>query len=247
MKKKIAAIIQARMGSSRLPKKAMKKVLGKPLLYYMISQIKKSKTVNDIIIATSIKKENNEIRNFCKKNKIKCFSGSEKNVLSRYYKTAREYKSDVIVRLTSDCPLIDPKIIDTCVKKFLRSNYKFVANTSPPEKLTFPDGMDVEVFSFKTLKYANANCKLKSDLEHVTPFIWRNKKKFKQYKINLKKNLSHLRLTVDYREDFLLIKKIITYFQAKKLQLSLNNMVDYLFSNKDLININAFRNKNIDK
>ncbi len=242
--RKIAAIIQARIGSTRLPKKAMLKVLNKPLLHYMIGQVKKSKKINDIIIVTSIKKENSVIRNFCKKNGIKCFSGSDKNLVNRYYLAAKKFNIDIIVRLTSDCPLIDSHIIDKLIEKYTSSKYDFVANTSPPYNLTYPDGMDVEIFSSKILKFVNSKCKIKTDLEHVTPYIWRKKKKFKQFKQNLKKNLSHLRLTVDYSEDFELIRNIIIYFKKNKININLNNIRKYLASNPDVYLINKKRNKN---
>ena len=111
-KNKVGIFVQARMGSKRLPGKIMMKVNGNPMLYYMLKQIKKSKWYDEIIIATSLKKENDIVRNFCLKNKINCFSGSENNLVNRFYLCAKEYKLDTIVRLTADCPLIDPKIID---------------------------------------------------------------------------------------------------------------------------------------
>tara|TARA_B100001964_G_C14250384_1_gene609623 strand:+ start:2801 stop:3547 length:747 start_codon:yes stop_codon:yes gene_type:complete len=243
MKKKIAAIVQARIGSTRLHKKAMLKVLGKPLLYYMVNQIKKSKKIDEIIVATSKNKENSIIRDFCKKNKIKCYSGSEKNLVSRYYEAAKLFKIGTIVRLTSDCPLIDPLVLDKCIKKYLLLNYDFVATTSPPYNLTYPDGMDVEIFSFNTLKYVNEFCNNTFDLEHVTPFIWRKKKFFKLFKFNLRKNLSHYRLTVDYIEDFKLIKKIIVYFDKNKISMTLKNIVKFLKSSQDVYSINKKRNK----
>lgn len=243
MKDKVAAIIQARIGSTRLPKKAMLKVLDKPLLYYMIKQVKKSKLIKDVVVVTSIKKENSIIRNFCKKNNIKCFSGPDKNLVKRYYLAAKKFNIDTIVRLTSDCPLIDPKIIDRLIKKYYSFKYDFVANTSPPYNLTYPDGMDVEIFSLDTLTFVNNRCKSKKDLEHVTPFIWRKKKYFNNFKHNLKKNLSHYRLTVDYKEDFELISNIIIHFKKNKISMGLKNIVNYLSLNPDIYLINKKRNK----
>ena len=172
-KNKVGIIIQARMGSQRLPGKVMRKIKNKPILYYMLKQIKRSSFHDIIIVATSKKKENDIIRNFCKKNKINCFSGSEYNLVNRYFLAAKKYQINTIVRLTADCPLIDPDIIDQSISKFLSKKYDFVANTSPPFKKTYPDG--VEVFSFNLIKKVNFECKNKNDLEHVTPFIWRKK------------------------------------------------------------------------
>jgi spore coat polysaccharide biosynthesis protein SpsF len=240
---KIAAIIQARIGSTRLPRKAMLKIKGKPLLFYMIQQVKKSDKLNDIIVITSKKKENNIIRNFCIKNNINCFSGDEKNLVKRYFQAAKKYNVDIIVRLTSDCPLIDPRVIDKCINKFLSLKYDFVGNTSPPFNLTYPDGMDVEIFSKETLKYVFDNCKNTSDLEHVTPFIWRKKKFFKLCKLDSKKNLSKFRLTVDYKEDFILVKKIIEYFLANEIKINLKNIIFFLNNNSKVYSLNKMYNK----
>ena len=241
-KNKVGIIIQARMGSKRFPGKIMKKVNGKPILYYMINQIKKSRLSDKIILATSIKKENNIVRNFCKKNKLSCFSGSENNLVNRYYLCAKEHRLDVIVRLTADCPLIDPEIIDLCIKKFLSKKYDFVANTSPPYNKTYPDGDDVEVFSFKTIENVNKVCKSKKDLEHVTPYIWRKNKKFKLYRFNLKKNLSKYRFTLDYKEDLILIKKILINLYNKRKKITMDNVVNYIEKNRDIYLINYKRN-----
>lgn len=243
-KKKIGIIVQARMGSKRYPGKIMKVINKKPILFHMLKQLKKARLHNKIIISTSIGKENDLVRKFCKKNKISCFSGSENNLVNRYYLSAKKHKIDIIVRVTADCPLIDPKIIDFCIKKFLNNNYDFVANTSPPYNQTYPDGMDVEVFSYNTLKYVNRVCKNSFDLEHVTPFIWRNKKTFKLHKIKSKENLSYFRLTLDYIEDFKLIEKIIVYFEKNKISLTLKNIAKYLNSNHNTYSINKKRNKN---
>lgn len=247
MKKKIAAIIQARISSTRLPKKSMRKVLKKPLLEYMIKQVKKSKLINDIIIATSIKKENDIIRSFCKKKKIKCFSGSENNLVDRYCGAANFFGIDIIVRLTSDCPLIDPKVIDICVKKYLSKKYDFVANTNPPKKSTYPDGMDVEIFSYKILKFINSSCKNKFYLEHVTPYIWKKNKSYKLHLVKLNKDFSDLRLTVDYIEDFELVEKIITYFILNKKKINLKNIISYIKKNPSVYQINKIRNKKFNK
>jgi len=239
---KVGIIVQARMGSKRFPGKIMKKVNGYPMINHMLNQIKKSKLHDEIIIATSLKKENNIVRNFCKKNKINCFSGSENNLVNRFYLCAKKYKLDTIVRLTADCPLIDPKIIDLCIKKFLSKKFDFVANTSPPNNKSYPDGVDVEVFSFKTIKKVNSKCKSKKDLEHVTPYIWRKKKEFRLFRFNLKKDLSKYRFTLDYKEDFVLIKKILINLYNKKKKITINSVIQYIKQNKNAYMINLKRN-----
>ena len=241
-KNKVGIIIQARMGSQRLPGKVMNKVKNKPILHHMLKQVKKSKLHDLIVIATSLKKENEIIRNFCKKNKIKCYSGSENNLVNRYYLAAKKYNINIIVRLTADCPLIDPEIIDQGINKFLTDKYDFVANTSPPFKKSYPDGVDVEVFSFQLIKRVNFECKNKKDLEHVTPYIWRKKKRFNLFRFELKQNLSKYRFTLDYKEDFILIKQILINLYKKQKKITMKNVVNFIKQNKDIYLLNNNRN-----
>ena len=162
--------------------------------------------------------------------------------MNRYYLAAKKYNINVIVRLTADCPLIDPEIIDMCIKKFLSGSSDFVANTSPPFRKSFPDGVDVEVFSFETIKTVNLECKSKSDLEHVTPYIWRKKNRFNLFRFELKKNLSKYRFTLDYKEDFLLIKEIIINFNKNKKKIRMKNIVNYIKNDKDIYYLNNKKN-----
>lgn len=243
MKKKIVAIIQARIGSTRLPRKAMKLIMGKPMLSHQIEQIKKSKEVTQIVVATTNLKKDNTIISFCEKNKINWYAGSEKNVLERFYFTSLKYKADIIVRLTSDCPLIDPNIIDKAIRIFNAGNYDYVSNTCPSKGATYTDGMDVEVFDFFSLLTAYLKCKKKSDREHVTHFFWKKKSQFKIFRFDLKKNYRFYRLTVDYIEDFILIKKIIVYFKKKKKKITFSNIIKFLKRYKKIAEINSSRNK----
>lgn len=244
MKKNIVAIVQARIGSSRLPGKSMIKVNDRPLIDYQINSIKKSKTINAIVIATTNKIRDDVIMNFCKKNKIKYFRGSESNVLERYYFCAKKFKADIVVRLTSDCPLIDWRIIDKCVNKFTIGNYNYVSNTCPPKNATYTDGMDVEVFDFESLKKSFSECKNKSEQEHVTHYMWKNPKKFKIFRLDIIKNLRQYRLTVDYFEDLILIKYIISFFNKNKKNVvpSYLKIINFLKKNPKLANINSKRN-----
>ena len=244
---KIVAITQARISSTRLPGKVMKKIKNKPLLQYHIDQILKSKLINEVVVATSKKKEDNLIYDYCTKKKIQCYRGSLKDVLSRYYYCAKKYKADIIVRVTSDCPLIDPKIIDKCLKLYLKKNYDYVSNTNPPQNATYPDGTDVEIFDYPKLEYAFNNCKNKLFREHVTYFFWKNPKKFKVFRLNLNRNLRMFRLTVDYKEDFLLIKEILTNFINNNTKITLNNIIYFLTKNKKIKSINNIRNSDLKK
>ena len=148
---KLLTIIQARYSSSRFPGKVLKKYKKKTLLEILIKRLQKSKFVKKIVVATSINPSNKEIKNLCKKLNIDCYRGSETDIVDRYYKVAKLFKSKNIIRVTGDCPLIDSKIIDDVAEKFFTSKADYASNTMPP---TFPDGLDVEIFNFKSLEQA---------------------------------------------------------------------------------------------
>lgn len=197
-------IIQARLESNRLKGKILKKIYKKEILLIMVERLKKFKS--NIIINIS-KKNPDGLINFCKKNKIKYFIGSDNNVLKRYYDCATKYKSKVIVRIPSDCPLIDPKILEKGLKLFLTKKYSYVSNIIYP---TYIDGNDIEIFDYKTLKFIYKKAKTSFDKEHVTTFLRRNLENFKFKNFAVRKNLSkRYRYTLDYPEDLSLIKKLI--------------------------------------
>ncbi len=206
----VVCIVQARIGSTRLYGKILKKIQGEySALDYLIKRLKKSKNISKIVIATSKKTRDNKIINAIKKYKINNFRGSESNVLNRYYKTALKYRADIIVRITSDCPFSDPYLIDFMIKKFIKGKFDFYSNISPR---TFPKGLDVEIFTMKALKIANEKADSQFDKEHVTPFI-KKSNKFKKGNLLNKKNYSKVYITLDKLED---LKKI--RFIAKKIE-----------------------------
>ena len=169
----IGCIIQARVGSKRLPKKILKNLDKKyNVLEYVINQLKFSKKIEKIIIATTLSKQDKIIVNFAKNYNYEYFRGSENDVLDRFYQCAKKFNLDVIVRITSDCPLIDPKIVDQVIKKFMSTNNDYVTNTFPR---TFPKGLDVEIFDFTVLTHMWKNAILPSEREHVTQFLYNNK------------------------------------------------------------------------
>ena len=231
--KKVDAIVQARYSSSRLPGKILKKIGKKTLLDILISRLKRSNYIDRIIIASTKEKESIKINKICNNNNVIFFQGSLENVLSRYYECAKKFKVQNIVRITSDCPLNDPKIIDKVIDNYFSKKSDYATNTLPP---TFADGMDVEVFSFKILKFAHKNVKTKFDKEHVTPFI-RRLKNIVKTNVRDENNNSKLRLTVDYYEDYQTIQKIL-----KKSRL--NFKIDYkkilkiIKKNKTITNLN---------
>ena len=166
----VIAIIQARMGSTRLPGKVLKRIDGRPMLSYLLDRVLKSTKIDKVIIATSILAIDDPIEDHCKEYGVDCFRGSENDVLSRYYECAKKYNADVIVRLTADCPLADPNVIDDVIKIFECNNVDYCANTVPVS--TFPDGTDVEVFSMNALEKAFNEVKDPHFREHVTFQFW---------------------------------------------------------------------------
>ena len=208
---KTIAITQARLGSTRFPGKIFQKIHGKTLLEIQINSLKKSKKIDDICVATTSKKEDSKIVEFSKKLGVLSFQGSEKDVLDRFYQFALNANPDIIIRITSDCPLIDYRLIDEMITEFLKKEIDYYSNTFIEH---FPDGQDVEIFTFDALKKAWQNSTLKSEREHVTPYI-RNNSSFKGGKIfkseNHKsiKNFGDVRMTVDEKKDLEVIKILI--------------------------------------
>jgi len=203
----IGCIIQARMGSSRLPGKVMRKVDDKnPLLYYVLKQHQYCRTIDKIIVATTNLKKDDVIAKFVQKNNVECFRGSSDDVLDRYYQCSKKFSFSTIVRVTADNPLNDPTIVDMVVEKFKKGTYDFITNSIPR---TFPQGISVEIFSFKALQEAWKSAKLPSEREHVTPHFYNNKHIFKFFNVTHSTNVSHLRFTVDRINDLKLVRAII--------------------------------------
>lgn len=205
----IVAIIQARMASKRLPGKVLKKIGGMPLLAYQLKRLDSAHLINKVVVATSVNEEDDQIEDFCRENNIECFRGSQEDVLSRYYECARQYNADVVVRLTADCPLSDPKVIDEAVKLYKSGDFDFVANTVPINTSKYPDGSDVEIFSMKALERANNECIDKHDREHVTFYFWKYDNNFRKTQLDCVNDYSKYRFTVDYPEDFEVVEFII--------------------------------------
>lgn len=220
------AIIQARMSSTRLPGKVLKTVLGRPLLSLMVERVRRATSLERVVVATSTSPEDQVIVDLCVAEGIDYYRGSLNDVLDRYYQAALQYPYLVVVRLTSDCPLMDPAVIDKVVGYYHAHSLDYCSNTTPPELSTFPDGMDVEVFSFQALERAWKEAKKPSEREHVTFFLWKNPQRFKTGCCSQERNLSHMRLTVDYPEDFELIREIFEAFQGRNGTFSLGDIVD---------------------
>jgi spore coat polysaccharide biosynthesis protein SpsF len=214
---KIGCIIQARMGSTRLSGKVMKELEGKTVLEHVIERVKQSKMIDEIIIATTVHDRDDVIESEALRCGIKVFRGSEGDVLSRYFYAAKENKIDVIVRITSDCPLIDWNIIDDVISKFINNEYDIVTNAGLDQKQrTFPRGLDLEVFSFSVLSNAFNNATERYQREHVSPYIYETSEKIHVFQNAV--DYSKYRWTLDTEEDWILINKIF-----KRLYTGLHN------------------------
>jgi spore coat polysaccharide biosynthesis protein SpsF (cytidylyltransferase family) len=199
------AILQARMNSTRLPGKVMRDVAGKPMLGRVLDQLGRATRISRIVVATSDSNLDDQIADFCHTVSIPCFRGSEDDVLDRYFQSAVSANAQVIVRLTGDCPLLDPRVVDRCVETFLNGGCDYVSNTI---HRTYPDGLDTEVFSFEALERAHTDAKWKSEREHVTPYIWKNPNIFRLGVLTGEQDYSDLRWTVDCEKDLAFARAI---------------------------------------
>ena len=227
--KKLLIIVQARYDSRRFKGKVLKIINNKSILEIIIRRIKRSKFCKNLVVATTKKKNDLKIVNLCKKINVDFFQGDEKNVLKRFYSIAKKYKARNIVRITADCPMIDFKLMDKVIKKFFSLKIDYLSNTLVP---TFPDGLDIEIFRFSALRQAYFHAKSEYDKEHVTPYLKRNLS-IKKFNFRNKKDLSNMRLTLDYREDLKIIKKIFNNFNPN-IYFCLNKIIDLYKKNKFL-------------
>jgi glutamate-1-semialdehyde aminotransferase/spore coat polysaccharide biosynthesis protein SpsF (cytidylyltransferase family) len=237
---KTTAIIQARCGSTRFPGKVLEKIDGKTLLEIELERLKGCETLDGILVATTGSPADDPIVDLCQKVSVPVFRGSEHDVLDRYYWAAQQVRADVVVRLTSDCPLLDPLVVDRVVSLYLanRNLYQYVANTAPPPG-TFPDGMDVEVFSFDSLKEAWQKAQKRSDREHVTFYFWKQPGKFKIFRVEAPQNWSKIRLTVDYPEDLEVVRTLYLHFQKSGQNGTLEEISAYIHEHPELLSKNT--------
>jgi glutamate-1-semialdehyde aminotransferase/spore coat polysaccharide biosynthesis protein SpsF (cytidylyltransferase family) len=234
LKKEVLAIIQARYNSIRFPGKVLKKINNKTILEILIRRLSRSKHISKIIVACSKNNDDKKIVNICDKLGIDHFSGSEKDVLDRFYNAAKKYKASNIVRITADCPFIDPEIVDEVINNFFIKKVDYASNINPG---TFPDGLDVEVFKFSALKEAFEKSKKPLEREHVTSFI-RINSKFKKFNLVNFTDYSSIRLTLDEKEDFIVIEKIIKNFN-KNLYFNLSDILALYNKNNQIFLANS--------
>ena len=240
---KIIAVTQARTGSTRLPNKVLLKINGKSILQIHLERLKRSKKIDQLIVATTTKAIDDQICKEAADLNVTCFKGSEADLLDRYYQAVRILKPDYVVRITSDCPLIDPDLLDEIVDFTIQNRADYGTNNFLEH---FPVGLDVEVIKFSALNKAWKEATLPSDREHVTPYLkknsnFENKKIFKAVNYDLDSNLGYIRMTLDEKEDYEFLKRLIQEVGDDK---GWKEYVEFLHKNKDLLKINQHIQRN---
>lgn len=221
----ISAVIQARTGSTRLPGKVLKMLCGTPILAHVIRRVKPCKRISGIIVATTDRPHDDVIAELALKEGTYVFRGSESDVLDRYYKAAKRFDADIIVRITSDDPLVDYEIVDRVIENLLETGSDYSCNNMPP---TYPYGLDAECFTFNALEKAWENAADAEEREHVTPYIRKHKDIFKLASITSDTDYSDLRLTLDTQDDFERIDNIYRALYGKNELFSMQDIIQYL-------------------
>ncbi len=223
------------MSSNRLPGKVLKLVVNKPMLELQLERLARSRKLDRLVVATSLEQSDNPIEDLCDKYEIDCFRGSLDDVLDRFYQTARQYKPDVIVRLTGDCPLTDPDVIDMGIEFFQSHDYDYVSNSV---ERTFPIGLDMEVFSHSHLKAAWKKAILPSEREHVTAYFRNRPEKYKIGQFHNTEDLSHHRWTVDEPADYEFVKAVYEHLYPVNPTFSSRDILELLEKKPALMSLN---------
>lgn len=234
MKTHVVAIVQARMGSSRLPGKIMKPLAGKPALWHVIDRLRHAKRLEEIVIATTTETQDDVIVRFCVENGVPFFKGSEKDLLDRYYQAARMFIADPIVRITADCPVIDPTIVDEVVEMFLRDEFDVCGIAGE-----FPDGLDCTVFSFRALEDAWRHASLPSEREHVGPYLDKHPEKYRIGELKKFEGLGHLRWTLDEEADYRFLSEVFDRLYDPARIFLTEDILDLLEREPELKEINS--------
>ncbi len=242
MQPNIVGLIQARMGSTRLPGKTLADIVGRPLLAHIIDRVRASETMTALVVATTILPEDQPIEDLARSIGVGIFRGSEDDVLDRFYQAARVAGADIIVRLTADDPFKDPVVLDHLVRYLLsHPELDYVSNTIEP---TYPEGLDIEIFTFAALERAWQEARLPSEREHVTSYIWKNPTKFRVANLKHHEDLSHLRWTLDYEEDLIFTRRIYAELHQKRIFL-MDDILTLLRQKPELTEINAGIARNV--
>ncbi|HQU72043.1 MAG: glycosyltransferase family protein [Calditrichaeota bacterium] len=233
-------IIQARMGSSRLPGKVMMPLCGRPLLQRLLERVQRSRLKGTVVVATTDAAEDREIVRFCRDNGYFCFAGHPSDLLDRHLKAAQLFGANVVVKIPSDCPLIDPEVIDQVIGTFHRQHepWDYLSNLHPP---TYPDGNDVEVMTFAALERAHREAVRPLEREHTTPYFWENPRRFRignvLWETGRNLSMSH-RWTIDYPEDYQFIRAVYEALLPRKADFGLQDILDLLENHPEIAGIN---------
>ena len=230
------------MTSSRLPGKVLMNIEGVPMLEHQLRRIKRSKFIKKIVVATSKDQSDNPITELCESIGVSVYRGSLQDVLERLYSAASFYKFDTVVRLTADCPLTEPSLIDEAIREFYKRDLDYLSNCRPP---TFPDGLDVEVMRLEALKVASNKATLPSHREHVTPYILSMPDKFKIGNMENSVNLSAHRWTVDETNDFKFVSKVYHFLYKDNPSFNWFDILSLLRENPELTRINSGIDRNL--
>ena len=234
------AVVQARMSSRRLPGKVLADIGGRPLLAHLIERLRRSR-VDNITVATSTCDSDNAVARWCRDSGVDCFRGDLHDVLDRYYRAARRLQPEHLVRVTADCPLLDPQIVDRVVAEHLRAGWDYTSNVLPP---TYPDGLDVEVFSYRCLRLAWQQARLPSEREHVTLYINQRPGEFAIGNVAGAVDLSHYRWTVDEVRDLDVVREIFRALYTRNPRFGLDDMVELMRRNPALARHNSCHGRN---
>lgn len=237
----ILAILQARVSSTRLPGKVLKNILRRPMLARQIERLKRSTAIDLLLVATSDEPSDAPLENLCSEQGISYFRGNLDDVLDRFYNAAKIYAPDHVVRLTGDCPLADPGLIDSVIAYHLDGEFDYSSNALEP---TFPDGLDVEIFRFSCLEAAWKEARLSSQREHVTPFIYQQPDRFRIGSYKQADNLSHLRWTVDEPADFDFVARVYEALYPVNPAFTTADVLGLLAGHKELLDMNAGYKRN---
>ena len=236
MKNLNLVVLQARMSSTRLPGKVMSQINGHPMIYWEISRISKAKLVNKTVVAISDQSSDDILANYLESIHQEYIRGSLDNVLGRYVKAEENYKPSAIIRLTADCPLVMPELIDQFLEIFHKSDFDYLSNTL---ELSYPDGLDIEIIKpgiFKKLLEFNLS---EEEKEHVTLGIYSRKDKFRTHNVSNKTNISDFRWTVDTLDDLVFVKSVYEHFESKEMNFTFEDVLKYVTDNPNLNRITS--------
>lgn len=236
---RIVTVIQARTGSSRLPGKVLLDLVGQPLLLRMVERVQAARWAGTIVVATTVEPSDDPIEALCLQHGLRCYRGSMEDLLDRHYQAGRLWNADAVAKIPSDCPLIDPAVIDRVFEYFLQNNFDYVSNLHPA---TYPDGNDVEIMTMSALETAWKEAQRPFEREHTTPFIWENPDRFSignvHWETGLDYSMTH-RWTIDYPEDYAFIRAVYEELYPKNPRFGLQDVLDLTARRPDIFALNS--------